>query len=387
MLRRIDLRYDKEEKGGKAMKKHYYWGVGLLVAVGLLAGCTKADSPKKEEAKPAQTTTLQKEPYKQEKFLLGTYTRIRIYDKGKEAALKPAFARIEKLGDEITINDKGSEIDEINAQAGIQPVKVTDDIYYLLKEAYAYSVKSNGGFNMTIGAITQLWRIGFADARKPAQAEIDEALKHIDYHKVQFDDQAKTVYLTEKGMIIDLGAIAKGYITDEVVKVLQKNKVSTAIVDLGGNVFVVGHSPRGTEEPWTIGIQDPNSARGNVLGTIKETNKTVVTSGIYERFLEVDGKKYHHIFDSKTGYPYENDIASVTVVTDKSIDGDGLTTVVFDKGVKAGLEYIEKETPKGTNAIFVTKEGRVYVTDGLKNNFKLGGDSGFEMGQREELTK
>jgi thiamine biosynthesis lipoprotein len=186
-------------------------------------------------------------------------------------------------------------------------------------------------------------------------------------------------------MIIDLGAIAKGYIADEAANVLKENGVTSAIVDLGGNILVVGHSWRGENEDWNVGIQDPNNARGTILGSIKESNKTVVTSGIYERYLEVDGEKYHHIFDSKTGYPYDNDIASATVITEKSIDGDGLTTVIFDKGVKAGLEYIEQNTPKGTDAIFVTKEGRVYVTDDIKDTFKLDKDSGYTMGDRSEL--
>ena len=115
----------------------------------------------------------------------------------------------------------------------------------------------------------------------------------------------------------------------KVVKVLKEQGVTSAIVDLGGNVYVLGHSNRGEDEPWNVGIQDPNEARGSIIGSIKETNKTVVTSGIYERYLKVDGKKtYHHIFDSEeTGYPYDNDIASVSVITDKSIDGDG-----FDDG-------------------------------------------------------
>ena len=332
-----------------------------------------------------EATTLREEPYFQEEFLLGTYTRIRIYDEGKEDAMKPAFDRIRELGDKITINQAGSEIDEINAQAGIKPVKVSDDIYYLLKEAYDYSVKSEGGFNMAIGAITQLWRIGFDDARKPEQSEIDEALKHINYEQVEFNDEDHTVYLKEKGMIIDLGAIAKGYITDEVVKVLKDNGVTSAIVDLGGNVYVLGHSNRGADEPWNVGIQDPNKSRGSIIGSIKETNKTVVTSGIYERYLEVDGKTYHHIFDSETGYPYDSDVASVTVITDKSIDGDGLTTVAFDKGVKEGLAYIEQHTEKGTDAIFITKEDKVYVTDGIKDTFELSEESGYTMGDRADL--
>ena len=348
-----------------------------------LAACSTATKQTTSESKT--TTKILQEPYSDEQFLLGTYVRIRIYDEGKEAALKPAFARVKELGDKITINQEGSEIDAVNQQAGIKPVKVSDDIYTLLKRAYEYSQDSQGGFDMAIGAITQLWRIGFDDARKPAQEEIDQALKLVDYHKIELNDKDKTVYLKEKGMIIDLGAIAKGYITDEVVKVLKQQGVTTAIVDLGGNVYVLGHSPRGEDQDWTVGIQDPNLARGSVLGTIKERNKTLVTSGIYERYLEVDGKKYHHLFDPDTGYPFDNDIASVTIITDKSIDGDGLSTAVFSMGVKKGFEYVESELNDGTEAIFVTKENKVYVTDPIKDTFVLDKDSKYTMGNRSEL--
>ncbi|WHA09351.1 FAD:protein FMN transferase [Enterococcus montenegrensis] len=359
------------------MKK--YWRLLFIAFIGIffLAACGKGDSEKK-------TAKLREEPYYQEKFLMGTYVRIRVYDEGKEDAMKPAFDRVKELADKITINQKGSEIDAINENAGIKPVKVTSDMYYLLKEAYKYSEETDEAFNMTIGAITQLWRIGFDDARKPAQSEIDAALKKIDFHKVKFNDQNQTVYLEEKGMIIDLGAIAKGYITDEVVKVLQDKGVTSAIVDLGGNVYVLGHSNRGQKDPWNVGIQDPNKSRGSIVGSIKEKNRTIVTSGIYERFLEVDGKKYHHIFDSKTGYPYDNDIAGVSIITNKSIDGDALSTSVFAMGVKEGLKFIE-EHEKGSDAIFVTKDDKIYVTDGIKDNFKIGKDSGYTMGNRSEL--
>lgn len=216
----------------------------------VLTGCT--NSAKKTTTESSASTKILKDPYSDEQFLLGTYVRIRVYDEGKEAALKPAFDRVKELGDKITINQKGSEIDEVNEQAGIKPVKVSDDVYTLVKRAYEYSQDSQGGFDMAIGAITQLWRIGFDDARKPSQEEIDQALKLVDYHKIELNDQEKTVYLKEKGMIIDLGAIAKGYITDEVVKVLKKQGVTTAIVDLGGNVYVLGHSPRGENQESSI---------------------------------------------------------------------------------------------------------------------------------------
>lgn len=357
-----------------------------FVAFSCLFSLVACNTPTKETATQSKATTkLLQDPYSDEQFLLGTYVQIRIYDEGKKAALKPAFARVKELGDKITINQPGSEIDAINQQAGIKPVKVSDDIYALLKRAYEYSKDSQGGFDMAIGAITQLWRIGFDDARKPSQAEIDQALKLVDYHKIDLNDQEKTVYLKEKGMIIDLGAIAKGYITDEVIKVLKQQGVTTAIIDLGGNIYVLGHSPRGKNQDWTVGIQDPNLARGSVLGTIKERNKTLVTSGIYERYLEVDGKKYHHLFDPKTGYPFDNDIASVTIVTDKSIDGDGLSTAVFSMGVKKGLDYVESKLNNGTEAIFVTKENKVYVTDPIKDTFVLAKDSKYTMGDRSKL--
>lgn len=376
------LTFQNEERK-KMRKKLLFSLITLGISFMVLTGCS--NSANKTTTESSAATKILKDPYSDEQFLLGTYVRIRVYDEGKESALKPAFDRVKELGDKITINQKGSEIDEVNEQAGIKPVKVSDDVYTLVKRAYEYSQDSQGGFDMAIGAITQLWRIGFDDARKPSQEEIDQALKLVDYHKIELNDKEKTVYLKEKGMIIDLGAIAKGYITDEVVKVLKKQGVTTAIIDLGGNVYVLGHSPRGENQDWTVGIQDPNMARGSVLGSIKERNKTLVTSGIYERYLEVDGKKYHHLFDPKTGYPFDNDIASVTIITDKSIDGDGLSTAVFSMGVKKGLEYVESELNNGTEAIFVTKDDKVYVTDPIKDTFKLSEDSHYTMGDRSEL--
>ncbi|MFC0278149.1 FAD:protein FMN transferase [Enterococcus devriesei] len=327
---------------------------------------------------------INEKPYEDKQFLMGTYVQIRIYDDDKKAALKPAFDRVKELADKITVNQKGSEIDAINAAAGEKPVKVTDDMYYLLKEAYKYSKDSQGGFDMAIGPITSMWRIGFPDARKPAQSEIDQALKLVNYHDVEFNDEDKTVYLKEKGMKLDLGAIAKGYITDEVIKVLKKNDVTTAIVDLGGNVYVLGHSPRNDQkEDWTVGIQDPNQARNVVLGSVPESNKSLVTSGIYERYLEVDGKTYHHLFNPKTGYPFDNDIAGVTIISKKSIDGDGLSTAVFSMGVKKGIAYVD--TLKDTEAIFVTRDDKIYVTAGIKDDFKINPEAGYTMGNEKDL--
>lgn len=362
------------------MNKKVIRMIALFFMTALIGAC---GSQEKESTNESSTIAkgLRKDPYAQEQFLLGTYTRIRVYDEGKKEALTPAFERIKVLGDKITINEHGSEIDAVNENAGIQPVKVSPEIYQLVKKAKEYSVESEGAFNLVIGGITQLWRIGFDDARKPSQAEIDQALKTLNYNKVQLDDTNQTVYLEEKGMIIDLGAIAKGYIADEVGIVLREEGVTSGIIDLGGNVLVIGHSNRGADQPWKIGIQDPNDARGSVIGSIEEMDKSVVTSGIYERYLELDGEKYHHIFDTKTGYPVDNDVASVSIITDHSIDGDALTTLVFAKGIEAGLKFVEEKTPKGTDAIFISHEGKVYVTSGIKETFELNPDSDYQMAE------
>ncbi|MEO1770944.1 FAD:protein FMN transferase [Candidatus Enterococcus ferrettii] len=348
--------------------------LGILLSIFFLTACNNKSG-------------LREEPYSKESFSLGTYIRIRIYDEGKEETLQLAFDRINELEEKLTTDseNQSSEIEQINRQAGIQPVKVSPDVYQLVKTAANYSKQSDGGFNYMIGAITQLWRIGREDARKPEQDEIDEALKKVDFHKVSFSEEEQTIFLQESGMQIDLGAIAKGYITDEVVKTLKKQGVTSAILDLGGNIYVLGNNPNQKDGRWNVGVQDPNLARGVTIGSLKTTNQTIVTSGIYERKLEIGNQVYHHIFDSTTGYPHENDLASVSIITDQSIDGDALSTLVYSKGIKAGLEYVEQKTDASTSAIFVSKDNQVYVTKGLEDNFKLSKGNGYTLGDRKNL--
>jgi FAD:protein FMN transferase len=346
----------------------------LMLIIGIVAGCGGQSTKTENETlkKPELTTT----PYKKTEFLMGTVVTVKIYDKGKEAVLEPAFERIQTLANQITVNEAGSEIDSINADAGIQPVKVSNDIYELMDAGNDYSIKSNGSFDISIGPLTDLWRIGFPDARKPAQSEIDAVLPLIDYKQIELNKKEQTVFLKKKGMQLDLGAIAKGFITDQVAEVLKENDVTTAIIDLGGNIYVMGNNPSGKD--WTVGIQDPFAPRGETIGVISESNKSVVTSGIYERVLEVDGKSYHHLLNPVDGYPFNNDLAGVTIISDKSVDGDGLSTSVFSKGIEGGLDFIEQF--KGTEAIFISTDKKVYITSGLKDNFKLTNDK-FEMGE------
>lgn len=349
----------------KSWMKKIIAAMTVLLALVVLAGCGK---------KPAKVTTTATEDTK---FLMGTVVKISIYNENKQEALTAAFKKVSTLADAITVNQKGSEVDKINNNAGKKPVKVSKDVFELIEKAVYYSKNSNGAFDLTIGPITQLWHIGFSDARKPSQEEIDQALKLVDYHDVKLNHQKQTVYLERAGMQLDLGGIAKGFIADKVVEVLKKHDVNTAIVDLGGNIYVMGDSPFRKNKPWNVGIQDPKSVRGTSLGKLPASNKTIVTSGIYERYLKVDGKTYMHLMNPKTGYPFDNNLMGVSIITNKSVDGDALSTATFDKGLEKGLKYIEQK--KDTEAIFVTKDKKVYITSGLKGKFSLLKDSGYTL--------
>ncbi|HCM88899.1 MULTISPECIES: FAD:protein FMN transferase [Vagococcus] len=359
------------------------WLALLVIPIAMLTLASCSSTSKKENKVESKNTSVLKDPYKKEEFLMGTYVRVQIFDEGKEDVLDKVFDRIKELDKKITVNQKGSEVDQINEQAGIKPVKVSDDVYRLTKDSLYFSEDSKGGFDLTIGPITSLWHIGFDDARKPEQKEIDDKLKLVDYKKVKLDEKEKTVYLEEKGMELDLGAIAKGFITDEAVKVLEDNGVTTGIVDLGGNIYVLGDSPKNKTGNWKVGIQDPNEARNTIAGSVEKKDMSLVTSGIYERNLEVDGKVYHHLFSSETGYPFENEIAGVTIISETSIAGDGLSTGVFSMGVKDGMKYVEDR--KDIDAIFITKSDDIYLSSGVKDIFKLNEDSPYKVKDIKDL--
>lgn len=336
--------------------------LGLILFA--LVACTNG-----KETNPGKEVNLMEEPAERREFLMGTYIVLRVYDEGKDEALNEAVARIEELDKTLSSNATGSEIDAINQAAGQSIVEVSDDVFPLIEAAEKYSAIPDSGFDYTIGPITNLWRIGFDDARVPDRSEIEEVLPLVNYEKAELDADKQTVFLTEKGMDIDLGAIAKGYIADEVVEVLKEHDVTTAIVDLGGNVVIMGDSPTRDTGGFNVGVQNPDSTRGEIVGSINLKNKSIVTSGIYERYIEKEGKMYHHLMNPDTGYPFENDLAGVTVITDKSVDGDALSTVVFGFGLKEGLDFVNSQ--EGIEAVFVSLDEEIYTSDGITEDFNL----------------
>lgn len=327
----------------------------ISITVTIIAAACSSSNPSKYSSPISKTD-----------FFMGTVVKISLYDKKDENIISKAFDRIKEIENEVSINKEGTELVKLNSLAGKAPLKVKNDTYMIIKRGIEYSKLSQGSFDITIGPIVKLWSIGLPEAKVPTRGEINVKLKLVGYENIQLNDD-KSIFLRRPGMIVDLGGIAKGYTADEVVEVLKQNGVKSAVIDLGGNVFAMGSKTDG--ESWKIGIQNPFDLRGKIIGTIEVQNKSIVTSGIYERFIEKDGKRYHHILSPFNGYPYNNEIAGVTIVSDKSIDGDALSTTVFSKGLNGGMKFV-KET-KGIEAIFVTKNKDIYITDGLKNNFKL----------------
>lgn len=312
------------------------------------------------------------EPLSRTEFLLGTVVKITLYDQQSEETLDLAMNKLKELEDTLSINKTGTLIDQINASSGITPVVVDADTYKVIEEGLTYSSLTNGAFDITIGPIVKLWNIGFPEARIPSSEEIESTLPLVDFNKVVLNPNDSSVYLTDKGMQLDLGGIGKGYAADEVATLLKEKGVTHAIIDLGGNIYALGDKPG--NQLWTIGVQDPFNPRGKIIGRLKTADKSVVTSGVYERFVEDEaGNKYHHILNPKTGYPYENQIAGVTIISNSSTDGDALSTAVFAMGVKEGIAFVE--TLDGVDAIFITLDSKVYTTSGVKDNFTLSNDS------------
>lgn len=300
-------------------------------------------------------------------FVLGTVCSIRLLEGGSEKAADEAFARLRQIEDRMSANKEGTEIDAVNKAAGGSPVKVSEDTFFVISKALEYARLTGGAFDPTVGPLVKLWNIGAEGARVPLAGEISEALRLIDFRKVEMDQAAGTVRLAMKGMRLDMGAIAKGYSADEVAKIMARHGVKAAIIDLGGNVLVFGDKKDGS--PWRVGIQDPASERGEYLGLVTGRQMTVVTSGVYERFFIQDGKRYHHILDTKSGYPVSNGLVSVSIVAESSVNADALSTSVFALGMEKGMELV-KSLP-GVYAIFVDGKNAVYLSPGADKIFTL----------------
>ena len=252
---------------------------------------------------------------------LGTSITLQIFGALDKSVINDSFTLIDHYEDLLTVNRDESEVMDVNHAAGKHPVQVSSGTYDLIKLAVEESRK-NFGFNALIGPVVKLWAIGFKDAHVPTDDQIKERMKLIDPFSVDLNDVDQTVFLKKSGMELDLGGIAKGWIADRIKDYWMAYGVHAGIINLGGNILLVGDSPKRTSGQWSVGVQDPKEPRGNNIASVMVPECSAVTSGTYERYLEVDGHKYHHLIDPRTGYPVETDLAGVTTFTKYSVEAE-----------------------------------------------------------------
>lgn len=290
---------------------------------------------------------------------LGTKITLTTFGATTEADLDAANALIVRYEDLLTVNRPESEVMAVNHAAGKKPVQVSNGVYALIKKAVEIS-QQHLGFNTAIGPLVKLWEIGFDDAQLPTQAEINERLPIVDPAQIELNDKDQTVFLKKTGMKIDLGGIAKGFIADRIKNLWAARGINNGMIDLGGNLLLIGKQPVHDDGLWRVGVQAPKDQRGQAVAVVRTPACSIVTSGIYERHLDINGKSYHHILDSKTGYPRSNNLASVTVFSKYSIDGEIHTTELFFAGKP--VKDWGKNDPDLYGAVFVTKDNKILVS-------------------------
>ena len=332
----------------------------------------------------ADTSTTGNEPISISSIKLNTAVQITIYDSQDKALLDDCLALCDKYELVFSRTNEKSELYKLNhrkdtsdkdpntdRQTTPYPVSgtadtwhISEDLASLLSEGLDITRESDGAFDIAIAPLTSLWDFTAEDPKVPDDAAIQKALPLCSSDGVTIDGQDIT--LPSDDIQFDVGAIAKGYIADRLKDFLVKKGVKSAIINLGGNVLCIGSKPDGT--PFKIGIQKPFADRNETEAVMDITGKSVVSSGIYERCFKQGGKLYHHILNPKTGYPYDNSLISVTIISDQSVDGDALSTTCFALGLEDGLKFAEK---KGVQAVFITEDYKLHYTDGFQDEINV----------------
>jgi len=287
-------------------------------------------------------------------------------DAQTEAAFADVFAGFDRLEALMSVWRDGSDIQRLNASAGIRPVPVSADTLAVLRDARQVSDWSGGKFDVTFGALSDLWRFDHdQDNRIPDMAEVRRRLPLIDYRALRIDDPPGTAFLTRAGMRAHLGGIGKGYAIDRGIAILRGRGIHDFMIQAGGDMFVSGKKDG---RPWRLGIQDPRGPGGSTFAAIDLTDSTFSTSGDYERSFVKDGVRYHHIIDPSTGEPARG-CRSVTIITSRAVVADGLSTAVFLMGPQAGLALVERLG--NVDAVIVTSANEVLITPRLKGRLQI----------------
>ncbi len=298
-------------------------------------------------------------------FCMDTVVYQRVYGKYAEEAVDEATKKLHHLESILSLFQSGSDIHLINHQAGKNWVKVSQDTLNVLHLAKIISARTNGAFDVTIGCLSDYWRQLRKNQDKPDKKYIEFLLDLVTYQDIQINPNEKVVKLKRPGQQIDLGGIGKGYAGEKIVDIYQNYSVLSGFINLGGNAVLVGKPP--LKKDWKVGIRNPFSNDGKIFGAVRVKNRSVVTSGGYERYYEKEGFKYHHILDPRTGFPAETEWQSVTVISESSSFADALSTAIFVLNQEETVRLIEKNP--SVEVIMVSKSRKIGVTRNIEKNF------------------
>ena len=291
-------------------------------------------------------------------FILDTAATVTLYGCGDEQLLERCFELCRQYELIFSRTDERSELYALNADGSMA---VSDELLELITLSRDYAELSGGAFDFTLGGVSALYGFSSDCPRAPSGGELAAVMEHVGWEKVRIDGNVVT--LSDPGAVLDLGAIAKGWIADRLAELLLENGVDSAIINLGGNVLCLGSRPDG--ENFVVGLQYPFEDMSRTIADIRVSDMSVVTSGVYQRCFEQDGVFYHHILDPVTGLPCANGLLAVSVVSPRSADCDALSTACFVLGLDDGLELVD--SLDGVYAVFVTEDYKLHYSDGFQD--------------------
>lgn len=294
------------------------------------------------------------------------YMKIAIDLEDEKMILEKASNYMRNLEKKLNFYDENSEISLINRNSGIRFVKISEDTFNVIKNAKFCSELTNGAFDATIAPLVKKWSINSSSPKVLSIEEVNTVKSLVDYKDILLCEDSKSVMLARKDQEIDLGGIAKGYIADKIIELYKENGIKSGIINLGGNVKVLGK--KSDDLMWNIGIIKPEKHANENIAVVSVEDMSVVTSGAYERAFSYNGKMYHHIINPITGYPAETDLKSITVICKDSVHADALSTSLFIMGKYKAYEFMKSKQISG---IMVTDDDKIIITKDLLKNFKL----------------
>lgn len=330
--------------------------IAVLAVVGLVL--LYLSTQKKEDTKVNEV------PVSAMNFIMNTFVEMKLYGENAQEATQEISKRMTDYENKMSMHIDTSEISKINQNAGKDYVKVSKETFELMKTAKEYSALVQGAFDITIAPITAMWGITSENPRVPAQEEIENVLPLINYEDILIDEEEQAIMLKNEGQSLDLGGVAKGASANIVTDVAAEYGIQSGYVSIGGNMVVIGDKPDGT--PYKFGIRDPRGEASEYIGSVSLKDKTMATTGGYERYFEQDGVRYIHVLDPSTGYPAESDLISVSVISEDGSLADFLSTALFIMGKENVLKNMDNED---FEVVAVDEDNNVYISKGISEMF------------------